>query len=552
MKRLMLPFVVFTLAACDGGGGSSPQAEDTAPVDVLDVIPMDTAPDIAPDVAPDIAPDTPPDIPEGCTPEEHDGGDGTCVPLGTCVDGFHDDGEGICVPEGDCAPGFVLGGDGVCVPEGTCSDGYHDGGEGICVPEGECAHGFSDGGDGSCVPEGSCAAGYHDGGDGACLPDGACIPGFFIDPESEDGACRAEIVISDPEVGGTQPMILWDGTGATAIWYAPGEPGKWMKIRMTFKAELLGEPGLLAMDVVAPGFLSAIPTPGGGFQVVWEQSEGILRCMRVQQDGSSTTNTLATDVITGLDGANVSLASEETGARVAWVDDAGAPHLALVDESCQIVGEPLALPLDEGETLLAVPVTAAKDGVTLVGWSGYDAEEGFHRVLSYDGAWSLTETQTWQDGPGVVEEGLRLFPRTLGFGFLGLTLGPFGGGVPTPILRDLDKDGIPKAAPGAPFPTPPEGVAEPWAVQLTDAGFTAAWADPDSGSLWVAAFDAAGEVLHAPVAVATHGADAEVAMGPGALTPIPGVGHALVWSSALAGSSEIYVAIIDEDGVRLH
>ena len=217
MKRLMLPFVVFTLAACDGGGGSSPQAEDTAPVDVLDVIPMDTAPDIAPDVAPDIAPDTPPDIPEGCTPEEHDGGDGTCVPLGTCVDGFHDDGEGICVPEGDCAPGFVLGGDGVCVPEGTCSDGYHDGGEGICVPEGECAYGFSDGGDGSCVPEGSCAAGYHDGGDGACLPDGACIPGFFIDPESEDGACRAEIVISDPEVGGTQPMILWDGTGATAI-----------------------------------------------------------------------------------------------------------------------------------------------------------------------------------------------------------------------------------------------------------------------------------------------------------------------------------------------
>ena len=538
MKRLLVPLVVLMLAACDGGGGSTQPAEDTAPVDAMDTAAGDAAPDVAPDVPPDappdVPPDTPPDVFEGCTPEEHDGGDGTCVPLGTC------------------APGFVLGGDGVCVPEGSCSAGYHDGGEGICVPEGECSHGFADGGDGSCVPEGTCAAGYHDGGDGACLPEGTCIPGFFDKPEGGGAACAAEVVVSDPEIGGRLPLVLWDGTGATMIWYAPGEPGKWMKLRMTFTGALLGTPAPMAMDVAAPGAMAAVPM-GSGLLAVWEQSGGILRCMRVQQDGSSTTNTLATDGKAGPGEAWLSVVPEAAGALVAWVDAAGAPALARVDDACQVVWGPEAPPLPGGEAVLGAPAVAVKSGLTLVGWAADDgAGEGYHRVLAYDAAMAPGEAQTWQDGPGVVEAGLRLFPRTLGFGFHGLTLGPFGGGVPTPILRDLDKDGVPKASPSAPIPIPPAPVTEPWAAALTDDLFTVAWADGDTGTVWLAAFHGDGAVAIEPTPVSVHGPGAAPALGPGSLAPIPGVGHALLWSSALTGQDEIYVAIIDTDGVRLY
>lgn len=251
------------------------------------------------------------------------------------------------------------------------------------------------------------------------------------------------------------PTVFWDGTGATVIWYAPGDAGKWMKVRMTFSGEILGPPSPLAMAVTDPGVMTAAPIDGG-LLAVWEQSGGILRCMRVQQDGSSTTNTLATDVMVGPGEAWVSLVTEADGALVAWVDEIGAPTLARVDDACQIVWGPEAPPLPGGEVVLGAPAVAVKGGVILVGWPADDgASEGFHRVIAYDTEGTPGEAQVWQDGPGVVEFGLRLFPKTLGFGYVGLTLGPFGGGVPTPILRDLDKDGIPKAAPSAPIPTPP-------------------------------------------------------------------------------------------------
>lgn len=524
MKRLALSFILLALAACDGGGGSTEPAQDTTPADVADVAAADAAPDTAPDVPPDTPSDTPADTPPDAPPD---------------------------VPEG-CPDGEQLGGDGVCVPEGTCSPGYHDGGEGICFPEGECAHGFWDGGDGACVPEGSCAAGYHDGGDGACLPEGTCVPGFFDRPGDGGSACAAEVVISDPEVGGRLPAVLWDGTGATMIWYAPGDAGKWMKLRMTFTGDLLGTPAPMAMDVAEPGFLSALPMGGGSLLAAWEQSGGIIRCMRIQQDGSSTTNTLATDGMAGPGEARLSMIPDPEGALVAWVDAAGAPVLARVDDACQIAWGPEAPPLPEDELVTGGPVTAAKDGVTLVGWPAKDADEGYHRVLTYDAAWNPSGNQTWQDGPGVVEEGLRLFPRPLGFGFHALTLGPFGGGVGTPILRELDKDGVLKASPVAPFPTPPVAVTEPWSAALTDDVFTVAWADGDTGTVWLAAFHGDGAAAVEPTPVSVHGPDAAPALGPGSLTPIPGAGHALVWSSSLSGQDEIYVAIIDTDGVRIY
>jgi len=536
MQRWLNPVIAILFVAC-GGGGSTVPADDTTVPDVLDVAAEDGGADIAPEVGPDIPadtpPDTPPDTPEGCVDGEHDGGDGTCV------------------PEGECAAGHVLGGDGVCVPEGTCSEGYHDGGEGICVPKGECSHGFADGGDGSCVADGFCADGYHDGGDSSCVPSDTCVPGFFNLLVDDVLTCTPELVLSGAESGGVLPTVLWDGTGATVFWYAPGDPGKWMKVRMTFKGELLGAPGPLAMDVTDPGVLTAAPM-GTGFIAVWEQSGGVLRCMRVQQDGSSVTNTLATDTMAGPGEAWVSMVPEAEGALIAWVDAAGAPALARVDGTCQLVWGPEAPPIPEGEVVMGAPAIAQKDGVTLVGWPADDgAGEGYHRVLAYDAMGTPGEAQTWQDAPGVMEAGLRLFPRALGFGFLGLTLGPFGGGVPTPILRDLDKDGVPKAAPSAPIPTPPAPVVEPWSLTLTDAVFTAAWGDPDTGTLWFAAFLTDGSVAVDPTPISSHGPGVAPGVGPGSLAPIPEVGHIVVWSSPLSGQDEIYAAIIDDDGVRL-
>jgi len=476
----------------------------------------DAPPDLPPDLPPDTCPDLPPEIPEGCPDGEH------------------------------------YGGDGVCVPEGTCSEGYHDGGEGICVPEGVCSGGYRDGGDGSCVPEGSCAEGHHDGGEGVCVPDDICAPGFFNKLEDGVPVCVPALVVSDPESGGALPGVFWDGTAASILWYAAGDPGKWMKVRMTFDGQVMGTPAPQAMDVSDPGALAAIPLDGG-LLAAWEQSGGILRCMRVQTDGSSATTTLATDAMSTPGEARVSVFAEAEGALVAWLDQAGAPVVVRVDDGCQPTWGPEAPPLPAGEVCLGAPAISSKDGVTLVGWPADDgAGEGHHTVLAYDAAGTPGQVQTWQDGPGAVESGLRLFPKDLGFGFFALTLGPFGGGVPTPIIRDLGADGVPEAAPGAPIPTPPVAVTEPWTVRLTDDLFTAAWGDQVSGALWLTAFHGDGAVAFDPIPFSVHGPDAAPTLGPSSMAPIPGVGHVIVWASALSGQAEIYAAIVDGDGVRIH
>lgn len=126
------------------------------------------------------------------SPLWHDGGDGGCVPIGTCLEGYHDGGDGSCVPLGECIEGMRDGGDGSCVPDGECAPDFrldplggdgcvpacdedeHDDGQGHCVPLGECADGFHDGGDGRCVPVGTCLEGFRDGGNGTCVPLGEC------------------------------------------------------------------------------------------------------------------------------------------------------------------------------------------------------------------------------------------------------------------------------------------------------------------------------------------------------------------------------------------
>ena len=522
MRKILLP--LFFLVACGGEGGGPTPAEDTALLDTTDLVAADTISDLVPDVPPEIAPEvaleippeSPPDIPEGCPDGEHDGGDGTCV------------------------------------PEGTCAAGHHDGGDGICIPEDECAHGFWDGGDGACVPEGTCSEGYHDGGLGACLPQGVCSPGFFSKGSGGAADCEPELVLSDPDVGGALPAVVWDGTGLTVLWYGPGDPGAWMKIRMTFDAQILGTPALQATDVVDPGVLVAIPVPSG-LIAVWEQSGGILRCMRVQADGSSTTTTLATDARVAPGEAWTLLSPVGDGALVTWVDQSGAPVAAVVDDACQPGWGPVTPPLPDGETVLGPPAAAEKNGVYVVGWPADGGDgEGFSTVLAYDADAVPGEAQAWQDAPGVVEEGLRLFPKTLGFGFFGLTLAPFEGGTPTAILRDLDGAGLPKAAPLVPLPAPGVDLAEPWAVSLTDDVFTLVWYEADSGSIWLAAFTAEGTITIAPKPLAAHGPDASLTFGPAALARVPGVGHAVTWSSALSGQDEVYVAIVDNSGQRLH
>lgn len=85
-----------------------------------------------------------------------------CVHPAECI-------EGNC--EAPCPPTYHDGGDGECVPRGTCSDGFHNGGDGVCVPEGECRPGYRDGGDGTCYPFGACAPGYRHSSDGTCAPE---------------------------------------------------------------------------------------------------------------------------------------------------------------------------------------------------------------------------------------------------------------------------------------------------------------------------------------------------------------------------------------------
>ena len=122
-----------------------------------------------------------------CASGLHDGGNGTCVPLGACLLGFHDGGDGVCVELDQCSFGYHDGGGGVCYLDGSCANGHWDGGDGSCVRIGTCAGGYHDGGDGnSCLPGRDCLTAYHDNGIGVCVGPGQCATGYHDDGT---GAC---------------------------------------------------------------------------------------------------------------------------------------------------------------------------------------------------------------------------------------------------------------------------------------------------------------------------------------------------------------------------
>jgi hypothetical protein len=117
----------------------------------------------------------------GALREHHDGGDGRCVPAGTCAPGFVEAGDGVCVAPGTCARGSSRDGDGRCVLRDECSDGLHDDGAGVCVPGNTCTAGYGWVEGLGCLPRERCPAGQHDGGDGACVGASTCSAGFRLD-----------------------------------------------------------------------------------------------------------------------------------------------------------------------------------------------------------------------------------------------------------------------------------------------------------------------------------------------------------------------------------
>jgi hypothetical protein len=123
-------------------------------------------------------------------PDYHNGGDGTCVPLGECITGYHDGGGGVCVMSG-CAVGYFSDGAGVCINDATqCTLRFHDDGSHHgCAATGQCATGFRLGGDDECVAVAMCSQGFHDGGSGMCLPQGECSPTFH---DGGAGDCTRE------------------------------------------------------------------------------------------------------------------------------------------------------------------------------------------------------------------------------------------------------------------------------------------------------------------------------------------------------------------------
>lgn len=154
-------------------------------------IPSDTP--VSPDTTPDTTPDT-----DAC-------------PFGTV-----ETPDGECVRS--CPEGQELDVDGRCVPEG-CSSDEHDGGDGRCVPLGTCLTGYEDGGDGQCLPAGSCSDGFGkvfvdadgDGVGGSPYPPCVALPpgeGFAL----QGGDCN------DTDRDVQSPQVAWpdrDGDGYT-------------------------------------------------------------------------------------------------------------------------------------------------------------------------------------------------------------------------------------------------------------------------------------------------------------------------------------------------
>ena len=107
-------------------GSEDTYVPDTSPTDAADSADDDTSLDTSTDTtdAADTA-DTTTDTADAadggidCPAGEHDGGDGTCVPMGECADGFHDGGTGDCLPDHRCAVDYYLDESGSCAAVGS-------------------------------------------------------------------------------------------------------------------------------------------------------------------------------------------------------------------------------------------------------------------------------------------------------------------------------------------------------------------------------------------------------------------------------------------------
>lgn len=143
-----------------------------------------------------------------------------------------------CVLQYLCTNGYTDGGNGFCLPTGTCAAGYHDDGTGNCAAEG-CAAGYHDGGDGKCVAVGTCSPGYHDDGVGTCVATG-CATGYHAGP---DAVCVSDLTYCTD--GATSRLIRQPAPGQLFITEVMPDPktvtnanGEWFEIHATAAVDL--------------------------------------------------------------------------------------------------------------------------------------------------------------------------------------------------------------------------------------------------------------------------------------------------------------------------
>ncbi|MBM4370924.1 MAG: hypothetical protein FJ098_04675 [Deltaproteobacteria bacterium] len=394
-----------------------------------------------------------------------------------------------------------------------------------------------------------CPGGTHDGGDGVCVPLDQCSPGYFL-PGGGAGDCQGDLVLGDPAGDGALPTAVWDGTATSVVWFSPasGGDGAWMRSRVTFDGQVLGEPELLATQVEAPGFPAAWSPGDGSLQVLWVQQAGLLRCMNVAMDGSVSSNTLSIAALPTPGEAGVAVAASGNGATAAWIDGEGTPRVALVAPDCQLSWGPTAVTPPEGQVAGGAPAVSGEGPLAVAGWPLSSGSPGL-LVTSVSPAGMVGTHQHWTDVPPLPS--LRLFSQSPGNGHWALTPTAPGGGAAALLLRTLDEDGLPVGEPLTALDAPPAAFAEPWSATLAEGVVTVAWTDPAAGTLWMAAFATGGGGGFAAVDAASQGAGTVLGLGPGALAAIPGVGHALAWSSDLDGHPRVRLAIVDGDGVRI-
>jgi len=159
---------------------------------------------------------------------------------------------GLRVQVGSATPAYLCnvdmglrdGGDGACVPSGTCSVGYHDGGNGSCVGLAYCSPN-SDLIGGRCVPMVFVAGGSAVGSDWGYLPGSAVtVAGFMLDKTevtvSQYAACVAAGFCSAPRVGDFC-NFQWAGREEHPVncvdWFQAGAFCAWVGKRLPAEAE---------------------------------------------------------------------------------------------------------------------------------------------------------------------------------------------------------------------------------------------------------------------------------------------------------------------------